>query len=94
MLGPEDLVLCAGTLGGASFRDRVEAAAEAGFSAISLFLGDYQRARAEGLSDADMRKLLADHGLAVAELDPLMSWVPRLARDPIESRLLAQYYRQ
>ncbi len=76
MLGPEDLVLCAGTLAGASFRERVEAAAEAGFSAISLFLGDYQQARAEGLSDGEMRRLLGDHGIALAELDPLMSWVP------------------
>ena len=76
MLGPEDLVLCAGTLAGASFRERVEAAAEAGFSAISLFLGDYQQARAEGLSDGEMRRLLGDNGIALAELDPLMSWVP------------------
>ena len=94
MLGPEDLVLCAGTLGGASFRDRVEAAAEAGFSAISLFLGDYQRARAEGLSDADMRTLLADHGLAVAELDPLMSWVPGAELGATANEQGAEFFRQ
>jgi sugar phosphate isomerase/epimerase len=75
-LGPSDLVLCAGTIPGASFRERVEAAADAGFAGISLFPQDYQRARAEGLRDADMRALLADRGIAVAELDPLMSWLP------------------
>ena len=32
--------------------------------------------RAEGLSDADQRTLLADHDLEIAELDPLMSWAP------------------
>ncbi len=76
MLGREDLVLCAGTVPRASFAERVEAAAAAGFSAISLFAADYQRARAEGLSDADMRTLLADHDIAIAELDPLLRWVP------------------
>ncbi len=76
MLGPEDLVLCAGTIPRASFAERLTAAAEAGFSGISLFLSDYQAARASGLSDADMRARLADHGLEIAELDPLMSWIP------------------
>ncbi len=76
MLGPDDLVLCAGTVSQAPFAERVAAAAEGGFSAISLFLSDYGRARADGLSDADMRAMLADHGLAVGELDPLMNWLP------------------
>ncbi len=76
MLGPEDLVLCAGTIPRASFAERVTAAAEAGFSGISLFLSDYQAARASGLSDADMRARLAHHGLEIAELDPLMNWIP------------------
>ncbi len=79
MLGPGDLVLCAGTLPRASFAERVEAAAEAGFAGISLFVADYQRARADGLSDAEMRALLADRGVVVAELDPLMGWLPESA---------------
>jgi len=37
---------------------------------------DYQAARDEGLSDSDIRTLLDDHGLAVAEVDPLWSWLP------------------
>ncbi len=76
MLGREDLVLCAGTLPRADFPQRVAAAAGAGFSGISLFLRDYQAARAGGLSDADLRALLEEHGLEIAELDPLMSWIP------------------
>ncbi len=94
MLGPEDLVLCAGTLAGASFRERVEAAAEAGFSAISLFLGDYQQARAEGLSDAEMRRLLGDHGIALAELDPLMSWVPGAELGASANERGAEFFQQ
>lgn len=76
MLGPGDLVLCSGTLMRAGFGEMVAAAAAGGFSAISLWPSDYEGARAAGLSDADMRSLLADHGLEIAELDPLLSWLP------------------
>jgi sugar phosphate isomerase/epimerase len=69
-------VLCAGTVPGSGLAGRAAAAAEAGFAALSLFADDYQRARASGLSDADLRALLADHDLVVAELDPLLSWLP------------------
>jgi sugar phosphate isomerase/epimerase len=62
-LGPDDLVLCAGT-------------APAGFAGLSLFAEDVRRARAAGLADAALRAVLRDHGLAVAELDPLLTWLP------------------
>ena len=75
-LGANDLVLCSGTVPDAGFRERVEAAAAAGFSAISLWGRDYRRARSEGLSDADMRALLEANGLAVAELDGVGQWLP------------------
>ena len=72
-----DSVLCSGTLGsGASFRERVAAARTGAFSAISLWGRDYQAARDEGLSDGDIRLLLADNGLFVAELDPAWWWLP------------------
>lgn len=77
MIGPDDLVLCAGTLPyGIPFRERVEAAAAAGFSAITLWGPDYARARQEGLSDADLRRLLADASVAVGELDSVWKWAP------------------
>ena len=75
-LGFGDLVLCAGTVPLSSLQERVVAAAEAGFAGISLFPHDYQRARASGLSDANLRGLLRDHDIRVAEIDPLLSWVP------------------
>jgi sugar phosphate isomerase/epimerase len=71
-----DLVLCAGTVPGSGLEERVAAAAEAGFAAISLFPHDYRRAREAGRSDAELRALLRDHGVAVAEIDPLLSWLP------------------
>jgi len=76
-LGPDDLVLCSGTLPrDTTFVDRVEAASAGGFAAISMWGRDYWAARREGHSDADLRARLADHGLAVAELDPAWWWTP------------------
>ncbi len=76
-MGPDDLVLCSGTLPrGVPFSERLAAAAVAGFAAVSLWGRDHAAARTEGYSDADMRSMLADHGLAVAELDPAWWWLP------------------
>jgi sugar phosphate isomerase/epimerase len=79
-LGPGDLVLCSGTLARHTpFRARLAAAAAAGFRGVSLWGRDYQEARDEGYSDADLALLLEDHGLVVAELDPVWWWTPGAA---------------
>jgi sugar phosphate isomerase/epimerase len=79
-LGPTDLVLCSGTLARHTpFRDRLAAAAAAGYTALSLWGRDYADARLEGYSDADLVAMLADHGLVVAELDPAWWWTPGAA---------------
>jgi sugar phosphate isomerase/epimerase len=75
-LGPDDLVLCTATVQQGSFVERCEAAAAAGFTGLSIYLDDLKRARSEGCSDADIVAVLRQQGLAIAELDPLMSWVP------------------
>lgn len=71
-----DLVLCAGTVPQSGLAERAAAAAAAGFRALSLFPQDYRRAREAGLSDGELRRMLGDHGLAIAEIDPLLSWLP------------------
>ena len=76
MLGAADLVLCSGTMLKASIPEMIEAAVAGGFSGITLWPQDYQRARDEGLSDADLRHMLADSGIEIADLDPLLTWVP------------------
>jgi sugar phosphate isomerase/epimerase len=87
-LGPGDLVLCSGTLAReATFRERVDAAVAGGFSGISLWGRDYGRARGEGLDDAGIRSLLADHGLAIAELDLAWWWLPGASDVHIPARL-------
>jgi sugar phosphate isomerase/epimerase len=76
-LGPDDLVLCSGTLPRhTTFVERVDAASAGGFAGISMWGRDYWGARREGHSDADIRARLSDHGLAVAELDPAWWWTP------------------
>ncbi len=76
-LGPDSLVLCSGTIPrDTSFRARLEAASDAGYDAVSLWGRDYARARRDGHSDAEMRVMLDDHGLVVAEMDPAWWWTP------------------
>ncbi|HSB97880.1 MAG TPA: TIM barrel protein, partial [Spongiibacteraceae bacterium] len=75
-LNAQDLVLCSGTVMGASFEQLIAAATAGNFDAISLFPAQYQQARAAGLSDAALRAMLTDNGLCIAELDPLLNWVP------------------
>jgi sugar phosphate isomerase/epimerase len=74
-LSAGDLVLCGGTVRAASFGDKVDAAAAAGFDGVSLYWSDYDQARGDGWTDANLRTLLDDHGLAVAELDGDMGWL-------------------
>jgi len=79
-LGPDDLVLCSGTLSReVTFTDRLEAAVTGGFTGISLWGRDYERARSERWNDGDLCAMLADNGLSVAELDPAWWWLPGAA---------------
>ena len=80
-LGPHDTVLCTAMMGFGSLRTFIESAGAAGFSAISIAIGDYKEGRASGLSHADIRSLLADNGVRVAELDGIVTWLRPL---PIE----------
>jgi sugar phosphate isomerase/epimerase len=75
-LGRNDLVLCAGTVPNASLAERIAAARAGGFAAISLSVRHHATARAQGLSDADIRAMLGDGGVAVAEIEVLNRWRP------------------
>jgi sugar phosphate isomerase/epimerase len=74
-LGPDDLILSHFSLGRfRPFEERVRAAAEAGFAAMGLYVGEYQRLRAEGARDADLRAVLDQHGMRVVEIEALRGW--------------------
>jgi sugar phosphate isomerase/epimerase len=52
-----------------SFADRCEAAAAGSFAAIGIHLSLYRAERAAGRTDAELRALLDDHGIVLAELE-------------------------
>lgn len=58
----------------ASFQERVAAAAAGGYAAIGLRPNHLRRARDEGLSDADLRSILADRGIEAAEIEVLFDF--------------------
>jgi sugar phosphate isomerase/epimerase len=72
-----ELVLYGGSLPATPLRDLAAAAASAGFDAITLWPLMYRRALSrEGLTPADIRALLTDHGVRVTDLDPCTDWLP------------------
>jgi sugar phosphate isomerase/epimerase len=74
-LGPDDLILSHFSLGRfRPFEERVRAAAEAGFAAMGLYVGEYERLRTEGASDADLRSVLGQYGMRVVEIEALRGW--------------------
>lgn len=77
MLGRDDLILSHfSLLGLEDFERRVAAAADAGFSGIGLFLGDYQLLRDQGHDDAWIEHVLERHGICLAEVEVLREWCP------------------
>jgi sugar phosphate isomerase/epimerase len=75
-LEPDDLVLCAGTVMATPFLDRLAPARANGFRGVSLMPPEYHGLRAQGLTDGDIRSRIADHGLAVSEVDAVTTWLP------------------
>ena len=76
-LGPDDLVLCSGTIRAGTVRAHRQRRERRRFPGrVALLRRVRDRARAEGWSDADMRALLDDNGVAVAEIDGRMDWLP------------------
>ena len=69
------LILSAGTLARATFVERVSAAQQAGFNAISLSPAQYLAAiRREKLSNTNMQEILAEYEVDLDEVDPLLDW--------------------
>jgi len=69
-----DLYLCASMVESAPFEERLAAARDAGYRGIGLRPKHYKAARASGLSDADMRAMLDDHGLELLEIGFIADW--------------------
>jgi sugar phosphate isomerase/epimerase len=69
------------------FRERVEAAAQTGWDSISIFYPYYLRAQeSEGLSDADMCRILEDNAIRVDQMEACHDWT----YDGVPARTLGQ----
>lgn len=68
------LVLSVMTSPAAGFVERVEAAAAAGYSGLSLRTGDRRRAHDAGLTDADLRAVLQANAVELVEIEGLHRW--------------------
>jgi len=78
LLGADDLLITASTLGHPPLRELAPAAEAGGFSGLSVWPQEtWLGAQRDGLSPADMRSLLADHGLVVNDVDALVCHLPR-----------------
>ena len=82
-LGPDDLVFCSAMQMKVPLRDKVEAAARAGYAGMSVTVVDHASARASGMSDADIRKSFADHGLVPREFEALTQWLTEYTAGPV-----------
>ena len=81
-LSSRDLTASYYTLSGAptgrpsrfGFEERVAAAAEAGFAGVGMSDVDYTALLASGRTDAELRSVLDEHDVCVAELEFLRGW--------------------
>ncbi|HEU5267705.1 MAG TPA: TIM barrel protein [Jatrophihabitans sp.] len=70
----DELVLSHHSIRHANFPQRVRAAAAAGYAGIGLKLGEYERLRAAGHSDAELCEVLAARGQQVMAYEALRGW--------------------
>jgi sugar phosphate isomerase/epimerase len=75
-LDQRDLVLCSGTAQRVPLLERLAPARAAGYAAVSIQPHEHARLCAAGSSDAELRRRIADAGLAIAELDAITTWLP------------------
>jgi sugar phosphate isomerase/epimerase len=73
-LESSDWILSYFSLRFASFEERVEAAASAGFAGIGFMLHDYRQLVRDGVRDEDLVEILERFGVSLAEVEPLMGW--------------------
>ena len=84
-LGPDDLVFNTTNLLGGGVREIVAAAVAGDYRGITIWPSDVARAEAEGLSLADVKAFVHDHGLVVTDVDCLLGWTQQALPKPGEA---------
>jgi sugar phosphate isomerase/epimerase len=82
----EELVLAHFSMRTASLRERAAAAAAAGYSGFSLWIGEYRRLRDCGWRPTEVAAVVAEAGVDLREIEVLQGWCdadsgPRLAEE-------------
>jgi sugar phosphate isomerase/epimerase len=74
-LGVDDLVMSHFTLARHyPIEDRIAAASAAGIAGIGLYVGDWERLVAEGMTLDDLQDLLEKYGVVLAEVEAIQIW--------------------
>ena len=81
-----DMVLWAGTLGSASFDERLGAAAAAGMTAMSVFPWDCRGPAETGSMAVQLRERADAKGVRIVAVDPVSTWLPGLRLDSPKGR--------
>lgn len=76
MLRGGQFTISTGQMRKVPLRESVPAVARAGYAGIVLGMDVYLLAREAGMSDADIRALVADNGLEIEYFDGLVCWMP------------------
>jgi len=86
MLGPSDLVFCGAPLARVPLLDRLAAARDAGFAAISVSPADLWTLESQGMPAREITRRIADHDLVLAEVDCIGCWLPAQRSAPRDAR--------
>ena len=77
-----NLGLCAQSVTQCSVHDRIGLASAHGFRYTSILGPEHRTLAAEGVGGLPLRGYLDDHGVAIAEVDALVDWLPGTERVP------------
>ncbi len=84
-LGPDDLVFNTTNILSGGVREIVAAAVAGDYRGLTIWPSDVARAEDEGLSLADVKTFIHDHGLVVTDVDCLLGWTPQALPKPGEA---------
>lgn len=72
----DQLILAAGTVQTVPFLDRLAPARSAGFVGVSMFAGDIDQLKTQGIGPDEIRTRVADAGLFIHEVETVGNWLP------------------
>lgn len=88
-LDPSNCLLWNGTVRKLSLPDQLRVAQESGLGKLSITPWHVARWQEGGLSVADMRAMAEDHGVKLAQLDPLARWAPKWRPEDVDPQSLS-----